>query len=85
MHALKIGTSLTLASTATVALVFATFVAALISNESKRIPGVVNVQVLADSTEASVGITWHLGLAAVFAAVALAVMVASSLAQRSER
>jgi len=85
MRTLKLGGSLTFATTVTLSLVFGTFLFALLSNESKRIPGVVDVSVIADSTEASVGISWEIGLLAVFIACAAISLVMSGLFQRDSQ
>lgn len=85
MRTIKLGGSLTFAATVTLSIVFGTFVFALMSNESKRIPGVVDVSVLADSAEASVGISWGLGIVVVFAACTLGFLAMSGLARRDDR
>ena len=63
----RVGAAVTSGVTLVLVVVFITFIVALVTNASKRIPGVVDVLVTATPDEASVEMAWHAGLLVVFA------------------
>ena len=62
MRRSALGGSLTFGITIGLLLVFGTFALALITGESKAIPGVVEVSVVSSASEASAEIAWGIGL-----------------------
>ncbi len=85
MKVARLGSCLTFAATLSLAVVLGTFVFALISNESKRIPGTLYIEVVSTSDDASVGISWGAGIIVLFVASAAIALFASSNIGRPDR
>ena len=85
MKIARLGSCLTFAATVSLAVVFGTFLFALISNESKRIPGTIDVRVVSTTDDASVGISWGAGLIVLFLLSAAIALFAASNTERSDR
>ena len=80
----KIASSLTFGATVSVAAVIGTFLVALISNQSRRLPGIVEIQIVETSDEASVGVSWGAGIAVLFIVSSALAYLVSTRASRSE-
>jgi len=83
MNVKKIGPSLVFGVTVTLLVVLATFLLALITDSTKRLPGVVDVVVQATAETSAVEINWGPGLLVLFV-VASAVSYAAAVASGSK-